>query len=91
MMEVSRGNATLQLSEHYGDGSPAIKLFIEVDDVDALSRDLHERPNLYMKSGVEAKDWGSRILAILDPFGNRLVFSQTVTHGDKQVELMETA
>ena len=82
IMEVSRGNAILQLSEHYGDGSPATKLFIEVDDVDALSRELHERPNAYMKPAVEATDWGARVLAVLDPFGNRLVFSQAVTPDD---------
>lgn len=82
IMEVSRGNATLQLSEHHGDGSPAMKLFIEVDDVDALFRELRERPNAYMKSGVEATDWGARILAVLDPFGNRIVFSQAVTSGE---------
>jgi uncharacterized glyoxalase superfamily protein PhnB len=84
IMEVSRGDATLQLSEHYGDGSPATKLFIEVDDVEALSRELHERPNAYMKPGVEATDWGTRILAVLDPFGNRLVFSQAVALSGNQ-------
>ena len=84
IMEVSRGNAVLQLSEHYGDGSPATKLFIEVDDVDALSRELHERPNAYMKPGVEATDWEARILAVLDPFGNRLVFSQAVALSGNQ-------
>ena len=83
IMEVSRGNATLQLSEHYGDGSPATKQLIEVDDVNALSRELHERPNSYMKSGVKARDWGARILAVLDPFGNRVVFSQALTSDDR--------
>lgn len=84
IMEVGRGNATLQLSEHYGDGSPATKLFIEVDNVEALSSELYERPNAYIKPGVETTDWGAKILAILDPFGNRVVFSQTIISGDKQ-------
>jgi len=78
IMEVSRGHTTIHLSEHYGDGSPGAKLLVEVDDVSSLHRELQSRPNGYMKPAVEATEWDTKILVILDPFGNRLVFSQTI-------------
>ncbi|HTF68899.1 MAG TPA: glyoxalase superfamily protein [Edaphobacter sp.] len=60
-MEVSRDGATLQLSEHYGDGSPRAKVIIGVDDIDALHRELiTERPNRHAKPGIETTDWGGK-------------------------------
>jgi hypothetical protein len=76
--EVSRDHVTLHLSEHYGDGSPGAKLFISVDNVEALHRELTQRPNSYMKPAIEIKDYGAKVLALFDPFGNRLIFSQAV-------------
>jgi len=73
IMEVKRDDTTLVLSEHYGDGSPGAKVFIEVDDLDCLQRELVDRHNPHMRPGIEATDWG-RILTVIDPFGNSLVF-----------------
>jgi predicted enzyme related to lactoylglutathione lyase len=78
IMEVSRDEATLFLSEHYGDGSPGAKVFIGIDDVDSLHQELTDRRNTHMKPGVEVTDWG-RILTVIDPFGNKLVFIQRTT------------
>lgn len=72
-MEVNRDDTTLVLSEHYGDGSPGAKVFIEVDDLDYLQRELADRHNPHMRPGIEAADWG-RILTVIDPFANKLVF-----------------
>lgn len=84
IMEVSRDGATLQLSGHYGDGSPGAKVIIEVEDIDALHRELTtERLNTHAKPGIEATDWGAKIMSIADPFGNRLVFVQRVTSDDE--------
>lgn len=84
IMEVSRDQAILHLSEHYGDGSPAARVFIQVDDVEALLSELNERPNSHMNPAVETTDWGSKILVVHDPFANRVVFSQTMTPGGQQ-------
>ena len=72
-MEVKRDDTTLVLSEHYGDGTPRTKVFIEVDDLDSLHQELTDRHNPHMRPGVEDADWG-RILTVIDPFGNKLVF-----------------
>jgi len=73
IMEVKRDDATLVLSEHYGDGTPGTKVFIAIDDLDSLQHELTTRTNPYMKPGIEDVDWG-RILTVVDPFGNKLVF-----------------
>jgi hypothetical protein len=73
IMEVKRDDTTLVLSEHYGDGTPGTKVFIEIDDLDSLHQELTARHNPYMRPGIEDVDWG-RILTVIDPFGNKLVF-----------------
>ena len=73
IMEVKRDDTTLVLTEHYGDGTPGTKVFIEIDGLDALHQELTERQNPYMRPGIEDTNWG-RILTVIDPFGNRLVF-----------------
>ncbi len=83
IMKVSRGRTTLHLSEHYGDGSPGVKLFVDVDDVETLLTELQGRPNVYMRPAVEETQWKARILTVLDPFGNRIVFSETITSDGK--------
>jgi len=83
IIKISRDEATLCLSEHYGDGLPGAKVFIEVDDIDALHRELTDRKNSYMKPGIETMDWG-RTLTVTDPFGNKLVFVHSETSTDEE-------
>jgi catechol 2,3-dioxygenase-like lactoylglutathione lyase family enzyme len=75
-MQVSRGSATLHLSEHYGDCSPGAKLLIPTDDVAAYHRELSARPNPNMRPQVKDAPWGDKVMEITDPFGNRLCFTQ---------------
>jgi len=75
-LQVSRGALVLHLSEHYGDGSPAAKLLIHTDDVDALYAELDSRPNPRMRPDIQIAPWNAKVLEIIDPFGNRLVFNQ---------------
>ncbi len=57
IMEVKRDDTTLVLSEHYGDGTPGTKVFIETDDLDSLHQELTDRQNPYMRPGIEDADW----------------------------------
>jgi uncharacterized glyoxalase superfamily protein PhnB len=66
----------LHLTEHYGDCSPGAKVFINTDDVDALHRELSERPHPHMRPGVEVAPWNAKVMNVTDPFGNRLSFNQ---------------
>jgi len=73
--QVSRSGLTLHLSEHHGDATPGSAIFVRIDDVDALHRELAARQYRYAKPGVEDAGWG-RQLQVKDPFGNRLCFCQ---------------
>jgi extradiol dioxygenase family protein len=75
-LQVSRGGAVVHLSEHYGDCSPGAKAMVEVDDVEALHREVQSRPNPNMNPGVETEPWNAKTMTVIDPFGNRLVFYQ---------------
>lgn len=74
-MQVSRSGLTLHLSEHHGDATPGSAIFVRIDDVDALHRELTARQYTYAKPDVDDVGWG-RQLRVTDPFGNRLCFCQ---------------
>ena len=73
-LQVSRDGCILHLSEHHGDGSPGAAVRIRTGDIDGLHRELQGRDYRYMKPGIEDAPWGDRLLTVIDPFGNRLVF-----------------
>jgi catechol 2,3-dioxygenase-like lactoylglutathione lyase family enzyme len=75
-LEVSRDACVIHLTEHYGDGSPGVKVYVHIDDVDAYHRELATRPNPNMNPSVEDTPWGTRSMGVIDPFGNRIYFSQ---------------
>ncbi len=83
IMEVKRDGTTLVLSEHYGDGTPGTKVFIEVDGLDSLHQELTDRQNPYMRPGIEDADWG-RILTVIDPFGEKLIFVAKVISKEQE-------
>ncbi len=75
-VQVSRSEATIHLSEHYGDGSPNTVLWIPVDDVDALHAELSAHRHGYSNPGVEDDGPGGRCMTVTDPSGNHLRFAQ---------------
>ena len=77
-LQVSQGACVLHLSEHHGDCCPGAALRIEVDDVDAYQAQLMAKNYGYARPGVDDTPWGSREMAVKDPFGNRLVFTSAV-------------
>lgn len=72
---VRRGDIELHLSEHHGDATPGSTVFIPVQDIDALWREVHAKAYAYARPGVEDVGFG-RMLQIADPFGNRLRFCE---------------
>lgn len=73
-LQVSRDGCRVHLSEHHGDCCPGAAIRIEVDDVDALHRELLEKNYAYARPGIEETPWSTRELGVEDPFGNRLIF-----------------
>jgi len=75
-MQVSSDACVTHLSEHYGDASPGAALRIEATELDAFSKRRRARDYKYAKPGASMETpWGTRELAIRDPFGNRLIFA----------------
>jgi len=77
-LQVSRDGTKLHLSEHYGDSTPGSKAFIEIDDVTAFHDELKSRPNPNMNPGIATAPWRAKILDVIDPFGNRICFNQSL-------------
>jgi catechol 2,3-dioxygenase-like lactoylglutathione lyase family enzyme len=73
-MQVSRDDCTLHLSEHHGDGSPGAAVRIETAVLGALRDELQARGYKYAKPDIEDAPWGDRLLSVVDPSGNRLIF-----------------
>lgn len=73
-MQVSLGECTLHLSEHHGDATPGSAVRIHTDELDALHARLTAARYKHARPGIEQMAWGTREMAVADPFGNRLVF-----------------
>ena len=74
-MQVSRGNLILHLSEHHGDACPGANLFVRLQGVDALHKEISARKYRFLRPDIQTQPWG-RILAVIDPFGNRIQFCE---------------
>ena len=74
-MQVSREGCVLHISEHHGDCTPGAGLRIEVRELDALHAELGAKDYRGANPGIQDQPWGTRDMAIADPFGNRLIFT----------------
>lgn len=75
-MQVSKGDLVLHLSEHSGDCTPGSKVFVNVEDLDALYREVSSRQYTYCKPGIEQAPWGGRCFTVTDPFSNKVLFNE---------------
>ncbi|MFM0735461.1 glyoxalase superfamily protein [Paraburkholderia sediminicola] len=74
--QVSRSDLVLHLSEHHGDATPGSTIFVPVQGIDALHAELQRKDYKYGKPGIEVEPWG-KVLETIDPFGNRIRFSES--------------
>ena len=77
-MQVSREGCVLQLSEHFGDGTPGSKLKVPTRGLDALQQRLLALRYRHSRPGILEQTWDEREMAIADPFGNVLTFFETI-------------
>lgn len=75
-MQVSKNGAVLHLSEHYGDCSPGAKTLIEMPGLKNFHASLKEYK--YFKPAVEKAAWGDWSMELIDPFTNKLIFTEEV-------------
>jgi catechol 2,3-dioxygenase-like lactoylglutathione lyase family enzyme len=75
-MQVSRDGLVLHLSEHHGDGSPGATLFVETTGLDDFHAEVTAKTYRNLRPGIEDAPWGARVMTVIDPFSNRIRFSQ---------------
>src|SRR5689334_15235318 len=51
-MQVSRAGLVLHLSEHYGDGTPGSAVYVEMQGVEELHRELAAKNYGYLRPGL---------------------------------------
>lgn len=73
--QVSRNGLVLHLSEHHGDGSPGIVVFVAMHGIEAFHAEITARNYGYMRPGIQEVDWG-REMTVIDPFVNRIRFCE---------------
>jgi uncharacterized glyoxalase superfamily protein PhnB len=74
--QVSRPDVVLHLSEHHGDATPGAAVLISMKGIDDYHRELRAKNYRYYKPGIEDMPWNDRVMQIVDPFGNKLRFSE---------------
>ena len=74
-MAVGRDDCVLHLSEHHGDGSPGANIFVRMQGVEELHKEISARGYRFMRPGIEHEPWG-RVMTVIDPFGNRIQFCE---------------
>lgn len=84
-MQISLGNLTLHLSEHAGDCTPGGKVFLRCTGLREWHQSLVAKNYKYLRPAVEDAFWGGIYMALTDPFGNRMWFSE-YTSNDTETE-----
>lgn len=77
-LQVSRGDCVLHLSEHHGDCTPGSALRIETDELEAFQAHLLTKQYPFARPHIQAMPWGTQDMTVIDPFGNRLVFTNGI-------------
>jgi hypothetical protein len=66
----------LHLTEHYGDACPGSTVFVRMSGLDDFHRQLASTGYGYMRPGIEIAPWDAKVMEVIDPFGNRIRFSE---------------
>ncbi len=75
-MQVSRAGIILHISEHHGDGSPGVRVRVDIKGVVALHAELIGKKYKNNRPGLERPDWGGTELTVIDPVNNRITFAE---------------
>lgn len=68
---------SLHLSEHHGDGTPGTVVFVDMTGLNAFHDEITARGYCYLRPGIEERPWNAREMQVIDPFGNRIRFTES--------------
>ena len=75
-MQISRGDLTIHLSEHHGDGTPGSAVFVIMSGLREFHREISAKGYRHLCPGIEHMPWDADVMEVLDPFGNRIRFNE---------------
>ncbi len=75
-IQLSKDDCIIHLSEHHGDSSPGASLRITTNNLDTYHKELIDKKYMNARPGIQDTPWGTRDMAISDPFGNKLIFNE---------------
>lgn len=75
-MQISKSGIVIHLTEHHGDCTPGGKAFIECMGLRGYHKQLIAMKYPYNAPGLETAPWKSLCMEVIDPFGNKLLFSE---------------
>lgn len=81
-MRIARDDPVLHLGEHHGDGRPGAVVHVRTRRLLDLHREIAARGSSFMRPRIERTPRRSRLMAVTDPFNNRLRFDQGPSQGD---------
>jgi len=77
-MQVSRAGCVLHLSEHHGDCCPGSTVFLRATGLEEYHREITAKGYGYLRPGIERTFHNSTCMEVIDPFGNRLRFDESL-------------
>ncbi len=80
-MQLSLKDVMLFLSEHHGDSSPGVHIHImDFEGLEEYHRQITAKKYKYNRPGLEVPFWDENAItmAVIDPFGNKLTFTEKV-------------
>jgi uncharacterized glyoxalase superfamily protein PhnB len=81
-MQTSRDGCVLHLSEHYGDCCPGSTVFLRVSGLEEYHREISAKGYGYLRPGIEKTFHNSKSMEVIDPFGNRIRFDESLGGSD---------
>jgi uncharacterized glyoxalase superfamily protein PhnB len=77
-MQISRDKLKLHLTEHVGDCTPGAAVFVDISDIEKFHQELTAKQYKYYRPGIEIAPWSAKVMELIDPFGNKLRFTQDI-------------
>ncbi len=75
-LQVAREGCILHLTEHHGDCCPGSTVLVRMTGIEAFHREISAKGYPYSRPGVEPAPWGGLVMEVIDPFGNRIRFTE---------------
>ena len=75
-MQISRGDLVFHLSEHHGDGTPGAAVFVDMKGLQEFHREIRSKSYRSLQPGIQRMPWNADTMAVIDPFGNHLRFTE---------------